>query len=83
MTALEELQEEVFEVTNKPRYSTKYARKKSGIEKEHEKLESYKHDALSCAKEYSRRMPDFKERIKAALTVGEVERIVKTARNLL
>lgn len=81
MTALEELQEEVFGTENKPRYS-RYT-KKSGIEKEHEKLESYKHDALSCAKEYSRRMPDFKERIKAALTVGEVERIVKTARNLL
>lgn len=83
MTALDELTQEVFEVTNKPRYSTKYARKKSGIEKEQEKLDSYKHDALSCAKEYSRKMPDFKERIKAALTVGEVERIVKAARNLL
>ena len=83
MTPLDELTQEVFGTENKPRYSTRYTRKKSGIEKENEKLESYKHDALSCAKEYSRRMPDFKERIKAALTVGEVERIVKTARNLL
>ena len=56
---------------------------KSGLTQENEKLDSYKHEALTCAREYSRRMPDFKKRINNANTVAEVERTVRAARELM
>ena len=56
---------------------------KTGLEQENEKLDSYKHEALTCAREYSKKMPDYKRRINSAKTVAEVERTVRTARELL
>lgn len=56
---------------------------KTGLEQENEKLDSYKYEALTCAREYSRKMPDYKKRINSAKTVAEVERTVRAARKLM